>query len=410
MALFSDPKKTLAKKPDVVPAITTSTIYQGTSETKAATTLDGSAWTVTYFSQYVGADDQPRRLDTGLDPSLQSYTKVKNYQMKVTDVLTASNDALGVMTVTGGANMWPAIAPNQWDMFVGQVPDGRFALFTIKEQPTRVSFYSSSSYVVVYELVEYISNTHRLALDLEAKSIKEITFDPANPCSAGTDTGTDAGTSPEVVTPAVVTAKLEVLLSVFYEQFFHLKNKTFIYRDDANNEFYDGQVVEFMKSMISYAMLGRRPMPVVYPVPTGEYRHVFETVYDVLRYNDLARVSLVSGKAAPVGTAAFLSDFQMSGLAMLSNLSGVIQPSDYALMHGTVNPLEVKDYVFSEAFYEKNDLEMNPLEKEVMKQLSGGAVDMVRISEMVTDINKLTKEEMFYHIPVLIWVYLKQAV
>lgn len=400
MPLYQDPETGLEEKPDVVPEIETTTIYQGVEEVEVSTSLEGSDWAITYFSQYLGEDDTPRRLDNALDPSLQQYVKIKNYNLKVTGELDTSIGDYNISTTSGSANMWPGVPPNRWDMFVGRMSDGMVGLFTITEQPQPLNFNRYSAWSVEYELVGYIDNEHADAIDLEVKTIRTTVFNDENPGCPGEAVNA-------AVTETTIRERISELLSSLYEQSYDLKSKTLLYTDSDNRKWYDGQVVDFIRSMVSFDMLGRRPMPVGYSTPSGEYEQTYETIYDVLRHSDWNRSSWITDSAAKVNTGAFSSEFILSGIFMLTHVSGCLHPGDNKVLATGLAAGSEFTYVFRPAFYTETTLDMTPLELDVYKVLKGETIDLTAAFERINNIYNWTEDEVFFHVPVYIWLLLK---
>jgi hypothetical protein len=142
--------------------------------TDLLTHIEGSSWTVDYYSQILDQDNGISGQAVNKPAQLQQYRRIRRMELKVTQSLTASQDAASKkMSYKGSANVYPVLIPNQGDMFIAQVDDGRMGIFTITSSE-RKSFYKDSVFAIEYEMVDY-AEPERL-LDLETKSVQTLEF------------------------------------------------------------------------------------------------------------------------------------------------------------------------------------------------------------------------------------------
>jgi len=177
MALFNDKPAEeevtpTAVKPRIDPksfdGITVDTEY--TPSSALLTWVEGSNWTVDYFSQVLGSDSEPTPQDINRDPIYQQYKRIKGMDLKVTSPLTFTQDPqLRHMEVRGSGITYPFLVPNKGDMFVADVGDGRVGVFTVTEA-VRSTILRDSVYTVEYIMVAELDQA-RLK-DLERKTIE----------------------------------------------------------------------------------------------------------------------------------------------------------------------------------------------------------------------------------------------
>lgn len=178
MALFNEnqdgpneePQPTVKPRiePQVFDGITVDTEYNPSSA--LLTWVEGSNWTVDYYSQVLGSDNEPTPQDMNRDPIYQQYKLIKGMDLKVTSPLTFSQDAqMRIMEVRGSGITYPFLVPNKGDMFVADVGDGRVGVFTITES-LRSTILRDSVYTVEYIMVAELDQA-RLS-DLERKTIE----------------------------------------------------------------------------------------------------------------------------------------------------------------------------------------------------------------------------------------------
>lgn len=177
MALFDDKKPDTPSTPETVtPRLETPTFDGITVDTEYTpssallTWVEGSNWTVDYFSQVLGSDSEPTPQNINRDPIYQQYKRIRGMDLKVTAPLTFSQDAqLRQMEVRGSGITYPFVVPNKGDMFVADVGDGRVGVFTITEA-LRSTILRDSVYTVEYIMVAELDRA-RLD-DLERKTIE----------------------------------------------------------------------------------------------------------------------------------------------------------------------------------------------------------------------------------------------
>lgn len=140
------------------------------------TAIEGSPWTVNYYSQVLGRDSSLQGQQAGLDPVYQQYIKIVGMVMKVTAPLERSitqDPASKEMEIRGSATVFPFLIPNNGDMFVADIGSGAEGVFRIIHSERR-SIMKSTCYTIDYVLVEY-SNPTRIG-DLERKTQKKVYY------------------------------------------------------------------------------------------------------------------------------------------------------------------------------------------------------------------------------------------
>lgn len=138
------------------------------------THIEGSSWTVNYYSQVLNADNQVQGQNLSLSPLYQQYKLVRSFEFKVTSPLTSSQDANSKsMQVTGAANIYPFLIPNVGDMFIADIGDGREAVFKVTSSERR-AIYKDTAHAVGYVLIDYQSPER--AGDFDAKTVETVVF------------------------------------------------------------------------------------------------------------------------------------------------------------------------------------------------------------------------------------------
>ena len=152
--------------------ITVDTTYTPTSALQ--TFIEGSNWSVDYYSQVLGSDNEPTAQDLDRKAVYQQYRKIQGMDLKVSAPLTFDQEQTSTyMNATGSAYTFPFLTPNKGDMFVADVGDGRagvFALTSVK----RMTILKDSVYEISYQMVSYL--TQERLEDLETKTIESLIY------------------------------------------------------------------------------------------------------------------------------------------------------------------------------------------------------------------------------------------
>ena len=138
------------------------------------THVEGSSWTVQYYSQVLDNDSALAGQNVTRNPIYQQYKLVKDFEFKVTTALTTSQDDVSkAIILTGSANVYPFIIPNEGDMFLADIGDGREGVFRILTSE-RKSVFKDTVHFVEYQLIDYSTEERRG--DLNAKVVQSLHF------------------------------------------------------------------------------------------------------------------------------------------------------------------------------------------------------------------------------------------
>lgn len=138
------------------------------------TRVEGSAWTVNYYSQVLNDDSALSGQNLSQNPIYQQYKLIRGMELKVTSPLSTSQDSESkAMTMTGAATVYPFLIPNEGDMFLADIGDGREGVFRVTNSE-RKAIFKDTCHVIEYILVEY-SNLERRE-DLNSKVIQKLEF------------------------------------------------------------------------------------------------------------------------------------------------------------------------------------------------------------------------------------------
>ena len=138
--------------------------------------VEGSPWTINYYSAYHDRDNALYGQDPGQSPLYQQYRKIEHLEIRVDTPLTTQQDQESKgFAVTGSAIVPLSVIPNEGDMFVADVGDGREGVFQISNSEKR-SIYKESVYFIEYVMLYYSDNEKERRADLEKKVINSLHY------------------------------------------------------------------------------------------------------------------------------------------------------------------------------------------------------------------------------------------
>ncbi len=138
------------------------------------THIEGSSWTVNYYSQVLGEDNAVEGQNVTRQAIYQQYRLIRGFELKVTQPLQSTQDETSKsMTMTGGANVYPFVVPNVGDMFIADVGDGREGVFKITRSERR-SIFKETAYAIEYVWIDY--STPQRRNDLGAKTVQTLYY------------------------------------------------------------------------------------------------------------------------------------------------------------------------------------------------------------------------------------------
>lgn len=159
-------------EPEVFRGIAVDTQYVPSSS--LLTWVEGSNWTVEYFSQALDLHSEPKPLSVNTGAIYQQYRRIRNMELKVTTPISFQpDDVTRTMEVRGSGITYPFLVPNKGDMFIGDVGDGRLGLFTIT-MATRATILKDSLYTIDFIMQTELNKD--LLTNLEEKTIEEYHF------------------------------------------------------------------------------------------------------------------------------------------------------------------------------------------------------------------------------------------
>lgn len=139
------------------------------------THIEGMSWTVDYYSQVLGADEELNDYNPSEQGPYQQYQKIVRYEVKLQSDLSSSfDDTQNRASVTGTAITFPKLTPNKGDVLIGDIGDGRAGRFTVT-RVSQKSIFNNTVYEIDFELASIMTRAETDKLDEHV--VKTVYFD-----------------------------------------------------------------------------------------------------------------------------------------------------------------------------------------------------------------------------------------
>ena len=138
--------------------------------------VEGSSWTINYYSQVVDTSNELKGQDAGQSGVYQQYTLIQDLQVKVANPISWSQEQeRKLFKVTGAAYVHSYVIPSEGDMFAADVGDGREGIFQVTLSEKKSLLKDSASYIE-YIFVYYADQDPSRRKDLDTKTIKKVVY------------------------------------------------------------------------------------------------------------------------------------------------------------------------------------------------------------------------------------------
>lgn len=394
-----------------------------TPKSALLTHIEGSSWTVDYYSQVLGSDEEPTTFDPNQTQSYQQYALIKGYELKLQGELSTTVDPSDqTVVINGSAMLYPYMKPNFGDAFIADMGDGQAAIFTVT-QVEKKSHFKSSVYEIEFTLQRYVDK--ELDDNITSKVVKTGHF---------VKDFMTYGQNP--VLPTTEKQKLDILtdlkadcLADWLTEFFSVEFKTILVPTEVAT--YDPFVTQFMVSIFdksehplltSITLLNIDDQNMRYTISLWDAlikreHYMLRSAFDEyalispknLSHNPFVTSSYYSGVSnilVPVSEGRFTDErLGYTGYSKGNTFaSNVTQLSDFPL------PDFGGDYyVFSKEFYaEDAPTNLSRIEHMVLNYLTHKANDWQEIVKYLENRKHFSRFERFYLIPVLLTLVINE--
>ena len=380
------------------------------------THIEGSSWTVDYYSQMLGKDSEAQPLQLDLDPAYQQYTAVFNMELKVTSPLEFDMaDDTGSMSATGSATVYPYLIPNLGDTFIAGTGDGRDGVFTVTNVE-RLTILKETAHRIDYSIVTYLNDQYRD--NLKIKTIKETYFKREfllvgqNPFLIGSD----------VQKIDTLQEHKRKLLGRYIKTFLSTDYSVLIEPHDTKKGIYDHFLAKAFDSVFSVEDHKlTRELKVMNC--DGEPSMSDYTVWNCLLDMDTSLMPLVVKRMDVIKTRRFGSRPVISGSQLGFRTTPVYRGIAYSGIDYMYIPSDNQDdlepmpdvgepplihpphsgggYIFSRSFY-NDEPGKSRLEIETLRAMNGESLSHETLNELANESINWDQQSQFFYIPVLL--------
>lgn len=394
------PVKPIEQTPSPTPAtaIGTASVYSTlTNPEKIFTAIEGTPWTIPFFyTQWVGTSDVVGNSGDIQDPTLKQYTKINNYEIRVTSPLSPVPDTqLGTTTVSGEANTYPGVVPMIGDVFIAILEDNYLGVFEINNV-VKGSIFGGTACSISYQLKEYVVPGVQERYDEFV--INELFFDA---------TKLDSGSNPlftksEIEQNVSVNELINNLIEEFIQNYYSINLETFLRPiSDSKQILYDPFIVNYWLKYIDGNGDWSIPKPLSYTISNAIVDRPFSTVLDAIGEQNPNLLKRCIPVVKIRSTAYFDAPLQRNSIRLTSIQDVVYIDSEFDEV------VKIKTdgneyYIFSENFYNDITANQTPLEILVLKVINSYAVSFTDVKQIYNNLYTLPYEDKFYIIPLII--------
>ena len=406
------------------------------------THIEGSTWTVTYYSQVLTKDSPLAGQMVNRAAIYQQYIQVTDMELKVvTPLSTTQDEASKSMKITGSGSIYPFLIPNVGDIFKADIGDGNSGLFRVILSE-RKSIFKNTIHSIEYILIETSANEQSYSEhieDLNDKIVDKIIY-----VRDFLQHGQNPLLQPEEFK---VIEELRDFYSNIIERYF----KSFVSNEyktllvpgqmyPTYDHFLTKSVMSFFTARESNDLRQIRILNV-----DDDEAMKSTNIWDMLKQKDFKMFKYCFKRAGLVTSMSFTQNPMLEGIYH-SGVKMVVYPLDpitnvdhssYQLckpvyedgLVDTLSPIRdlselIKDnefqgltlpdnpvihkvlvdeyYVLSEAFYQKDRPNMSVLELCVMDYLENKAPNLKAILDICNTIHAFGRLENYYYTPILL--------
>jgi hypothetical protein len=367
------------------------------------TFISGSSWTVNYYSQVLGTDQVGIAQQTDQSNVYQQYKEIIGLELKVQSVLSQDQDPeTKLFEVIGTSNIYPSVKPNNGDMVIADVGDGRSAIFTLTSS-RRLSIYEESGYEISYKLINY--STEELVTDLRSKVVETTYFN-----KEGLRNGSEAFlTKEDTIQLESVQSLLKSLTGAYTRRYWDKEFSTLLIENGMGDRIYDHFVLSFLKKLalpwtkqpdgLNCNGIEFFDIPTIWDtLLTGNQDYV-----DNSEYMNEVRTSSLSQFPALGGLA--WSTIELARVPMIGKLPTLPIPETPSTVSHHPSTLD-GHYVLSSWYYNNQKNGMSNLERYLMMWFEGKSLETTDIINIAKEVHTWDDVSQFYQTPIILTLLL----
>lgn len=410
------------------------------------THVEGASWTVDYYNQVIDLDQETSDLQLNQKAVYQQYKLIRHMELKVTGELQQSQDeTTRNMIITGSATLYAGCVPNNGDVFLADIGDGRVGVLTVTRTEKK-SFLKGTVYGLEYMLRDYLTPQYRD--DLAKKVVKDSTFVRdfihygQNPVLSDTEFTQVSG----------LNSGYKHILLQYIHDFFNIEYQT-LTLPDQNNVTYDPFMVVSLLSTLDNS-ISNTIMKIRALNTDSSTRYKENNFWSCLVALDGDSLNLCFQKAGLVSALTFIDGPMFDGIAY-SGVQDVVFPlekTNLEVVNGQycvndplvpgrllrsqprfndirrvlvntelngfhmasdepvgidalpdIHPVNKDDYyVLSKAFYDQSYEGLSKLEQLTLSAMTGEAINKTALLKLVKTCKNWNNLERFYYVPILL--------
>lgn len=405
---------------------------QFTPRSALLTHLSGARWIVDYYSQVIGTNEELKAFDPDQQTIYQSYRRINRCEILLQGGLdTAISGPANEARISGTAILYPGLIPNQYDVIIGDIGDGRLGQFTITEPPVRKSYFNDAAYEIRFEMSRYYDK--RIEDMLDQRSVKNLFFQRDY---------LTYGQNPYLIEEDFHYSKnLERYIASiedrWVKEFYNHSKKIFLVPGQADLT-YDPYIVTAVMALFTQNNSSLYRQVNVLNVDDWGLNHV-DNLWGMLLSRDEFKLNTVFRKFTLISSTRFSMVTQLNGIRF-SGVNSVVVPKDHDMGYGngeygngglatgfcggccsgcatddSFNPNDGKAteydgtegtklpkvgsdgyYVLSQAFYEKDFTKMTKFEKLLWDGILKSKIDPSDVYAYFEAYPKWSKIDRFY--------------
>lgn len=289
-----------------------------TPRTSLLTHIEGSSWIVNYYAQVLDRDSDLSGQQYTKNPVYQSYKKIVNLEVKVkTPLNTDQDDANKEMNVTGSGTLYPSVIPNEGDMFIADIGEGRKAVFRVTAS-RKNSIFKEACYDISYTLD---TDDDDKFLDLEQKTIvtyyfhKDYLINGSNPLVIKSDMDT------------LVNLKkvYDIMLYQYFKRFYSNEFKTLVVPSQLKPT-YDSYLTRYIVEMFNTT---EAPQLAYIRTLNLDEDNVSkcDSIWEALKQKDITLLNTAFKQVGLVSALSFSRNPTFNGIRY-SGMGAVVYPKD----------------------------------------------------------------------------------
>lgn len=365
--------------------------------------IKGMIWTVDYFLQIVGINDETSVPDKNKPNTIQKYNRINKLELYVQTPITQVEN---ISDLTGEAIINSGFLPNVGDPFLAELTGGRQAIFTLKTVVIK-TYNLRNVYDVTFEFFTFLDNDNIDKYnDILYKVVKEYVYD--REClldfSAPVILASD-------YKKKVDLKKLFKTITDYYCDKFIDKDKRLLRLPTRYSVYYDSYITNFI-----FKILDTDSNPELMKLNRYENNllNPERTIWDVIVERNLDLLKVVTPnlwyKLTFNNQNPIVRDLNYLGVNFVLEKSDTKTDLDITEVRRTI-PTTVIDptietdnlyYVLSEHFYKLDTTNCTVFERLVIHYLKGEIVNYNELEDSLDNYYNWETADQFYCIPILL--------